>query len=239
MIVIRKPTLILTFLCFLTPLVSAGEITGTIKWEGPAPKARTLKMDADPVCMGQHQDKPAVSEVLVLGKDNTMGNIVVHITSGLPDKKHSPPKEAAVFDQKGCIYLPHVLGVMVDQDIRILNSDGILHNVNVVAKINRSFNLGMPKGKTEAVKQFSRAEFPITVKCNVHPWMKAYIAVFDHPYFSVTSSDGKFTLSGLPAGTYEIEAWHERAGTRNATVTISGDGDSQSVDFSFSRPKKK
>jgi len=214
----------------------AGEVTGTVKWEGKVPKLRPIKMDADPVCAGQHTDTQPVSETLVLGEGNTMGNIVVHIKSGLSDQEHKAPGTAAVFDQKGCIYMPHVLGVMVDQDIKILNSDGILHNVNVGAKENRGFNLGMPKGTTEATKSFSRPEFPIEVKCNVHPWMKAYIVVFEHPYFSVTAEDGKFSIKNLPPGTYEVEAWHERAGTRTAKVTISGDGDTQSVEFTFSRP---
>ena len=215
----------------------AGEVTGTVKWEGPVPKLRPIKMDADPVCEAHHPDTMPVSETLVLGDGNTMGNIVVHIKSGLPDKKYGPPKDAAVFDQRGCIYIPHVLGVMVDQDVKILNSDGILHNVNVGATENRGFNLGMPKGTTEAVKSFSRPEFPIDVKCNVHPWMKAYIVVFEHPFFSVTAEDGKFTIKNLPPGTYEVEAWHERAGTRKASVTIAADGGTQTVDFTFSRPK--
>ena len=158
--IIRRLSIMLALLCFLAPTAGAGEVTGTIKWEGPVPKKRTLKMDADPVCMGHYSDGPAYSEALVLGEGNTMGNIVVHVTSGLPDKKHEPPSEAAVFDQKGCVYIPHVLGVMAGQDVKILNSDGILHNVNVAAKTNRGFNLGMPKGKKEAMKKFSRAEFP-------------------------------------------------------------------------------
>ncbi len=215
----------------------AGEITGTVKWEGPAPKMKPLKMDADPACMAQHEDSdPALSEVLVLGENNELAHIFVRVISGLPDKKYDPPKEAAILDQKGCIYVPHVMGVMVDQDVRILNSDGILHNVNVQAKENRAFNLGMPKGTTEAVKTFSRPEHMITLKCNVHPWMKGFIGVMDHPFFDVTDLDGKFTIKGLEPGTYEIEAWHERAGTRTAKVTIGSAADKQSVDITFSRP---
>ena len=216
----------------------AGEVTGTVKWEGKAPPMRAVKMDADPVCAAQHKE-PALSEVLVLGANNEMANIMVRVTSGLPDKKYDPPKEPAVLDQKGCIYVPHVLGVMVNQDIRILNSDGILHNVNVAAKANRGFNLGMPKTTKESVKSFSEPETAIAVKCNVHPWMKGFISVFDHPFFSVTGTDGQYTIKGLPPGTYEIEAWHERAGTRTAKVTIAADGDSKTADFTFSRPKRK
>lgn len=229
----------MTLLSALLTQAWAGEVTGTIKWEGRAPKMKSLKMDADPVCMAQHEGEPALSEVLVLGEGNTLANIFVRVIGGLPDKKYDPPKEPAVLDQKGCIYLPHVLGVMVDQKVRILNSDGILHNVNVQAKANRGFNLGMPKGMNEAVKSFSREEHMIAIKCNVHPWMKGFIGVMSHPFFDVTGLDGKFTIKGLEPGTYEIEAWHEKAGTRNAKVTIGSAGDQQTLDLTFSRPSRK
>jgi len=215
--------------------LTAGEVTGTVTWDDKVPKMRPLSMDADPVCANHHTEEPAVNETLVLGEGNTMANIFVQVVGGLPDKKHSPPSEPAVLDQKGCLYVPHVLAVMVDQDVKILNSDGILHNVNVSAKKNRGFNLGMPKGTTEAVKSFSEEELPIDLKCNVHPWMKAYLMVVSHPYFDVTDKDGSFAISGLPPGTYEIEAWHERAGTRKGEVTIAADGDVKTIDFSFSR----
>ncbi|CAM2064314.1 Carboxypeptidase regulatory-like domain-containing protein [Sulfidibacter corallicola] len=217
--------------------LAAGEVSGTIKWEGKVPKMKALRMDADPVCANHHQEEPARSEVLVLGEGQTMANVLVRVKSGLPDKKWDPPKEAAVMDQKGCTYVPHVLAVMVNQDIKILNSDGILHNVNVQAKVNRGFNLGMPKGTTEAVRKFSRAEDKIVLKCNVHPWMKAYLVVLDHPFFSVTGKDGAFKIADLAPGTYEIEAWHEKLGTQTAKVTIGSDGDSQTADFTFSRNK--
>ena len=225
----------IALLAMITPALTAGEITGTVKWEGPAPTMKPLKMDADPVCMEHHKDEPARVETLVLGPGQEMANVLVRVVSGLPDQKWDAPKEAAVLDQNGCMYVPHVLGVMVDQDVKILNSDGILHNVNVQAKVNRGFNLGMPKGTNEAVKQFSREEHPITLKCNVHPWMKAYISVFSHPFFAVTGEDGSFAIKNLPDGTYEIEAWHERLGTQTAKVTVSGGG-AQTADFTFSKP---
>ena len=228
---------ILLMTIFAAGFVAAGEVTGTIKWDGDVPKMRPLKMDADPVCANHHSE-PVLSEVLVLGDGNTMANIFVRIISGLPDKKYDPPKEAAVLDQKGCMYVPHVVGVMVDQDLKILNSDGILHNVNVQSKENRSFNLGMPKGQTEAVKTFSREEHMIALKCNVHPWMAGYIGVMSHPFFAVTGTDGKFKIEGLPAGTYEVEAWHERLGTMTSKVTLDSDGDSKTADFTFSKPEK-
>jgi plastocyanin len=219
----------------LAPLL-AGEVTGTVKWEGKAPPPRAIKMNADAACHAKH-DEPVMNQLLVLGEGQTMGDVIVRVVSGLPDKKWDPPAEAAVLDQHGCMYMPHVLCVMVDQDVKILNSDGILHNVNVSAKENRSFNLGMPAATKESVKSFSRAEADIRLKCNVHPWMSGVISVSPHPFFSVTGMDGKFTIKGLPPGTYEVEAWHhfEKIGSQKATVTIAADGDVVTHDFTFSK----
>jgi len=232
----RSFTLIAAIFCLS---VSAGEITGKVTWEGKAPKMRPLNMDADPVCLGHHEDSPALSETLVLGEGNTIANIFVRVTKGLPDKQYDPPAEAAVLDQNGCVYVPHVIGVQTGQTLKVLNSDGILHNVNVQAKVNRGFNFGMPKVKKEAEKVFDKEEFFIELKCNVHPWMNAFLGVSSHPFFSVTGIDGMFKITGLPAGTYEITAWHEKAGTRTTTVTLGSESDAQSADFVFSRPKKK
>jgi plastocyanin len=220
-------------LVLATGTLLAGDVTGTIKWEGDAPKMKKLKMDADPVCSAAHTE-PVLSETLVMGEGNTMANIVVTVKSGLPaGKSYDPPSDKAVLDQHGCVYHPHVLGVMAGQSIEIRNSDTVLHNVNAKATVNRGFNLGMPKGMAPQDKVFTRAE-TVQLKCNVHPWMKAYIHVSDHPYFAVTGTDGKFTLKGLPAGTYEIEAWHEKAGTKTATVTVAASG-AVTQDFTFSR----
>jgi len=115
------------------------------------------------------------------------------------------------------------------------NSDGILHNVHGLPSENREFNIGMPPTLKEKEQTFNKPEMAFPVKCDVHPWMKAYIAVMTHPYFAVTDRDGKFTIEGLPAGTYEIEAWHEKLGTQTAEVTVDGDG--ATADFTFKVPR--
>ncbi|MCB1041983.1 MAG: carboxypeptidase regulatory-like domain-containing protein [Acidobacteria bacterium] len=225
-------------LVFLSITSLAGEITGVVKWDGNAPKMKPLKMDADPVCSAAYSGgEMARAETLVLGEGNTMAHIFVRISKGLPDKKWPTPSEPAEMDQKGCMYSPHVVGVMVDQDFKFVNSDDTLHNVNVKATVNRGFNLGMPTSMRESMQKFSREELMIEVKCNVHPWMKSYIGVSSHPFFAVTGEDGKYTISGLDAGTYEVEVWHEKLGTQTQSVTI-GQDESKSLDFSFSMPSK-
>jgi hypothetical protein len=140
-------------------------------------------------------------------------------------------------DQNGCMYVPHAMGIMVGQAYRILNSDGILHNVHTLPKINPSFNRAMPATSKEASTTFAKPEPIFQIKCDVHPWMSAYIGVFTHPFFATTSTDGKFTIPGLDAGTYEITAWHERLGTQTGTVTVTG-SDSKTQDFKFAVPAK-
>jgi plastocyanin len=218
--------------------VAASTITGTVNFDGKAPTLRPLTMDADPACAKKHTG-PVANEMLALGTGNTMGNIMVWVSKGVPAGKTWPaPKTPVTLDQKGCQYLPHVMGIMVGQPYRILNSDGVLHNIHTLPKINASFNKGMPPTLKEATTVFAKPEEVFHIKCDVHPWMSAYIAVFSHPFYSVTSTDGKFTISGLDAGTYEITAWHEKLGTQTASVTVSG-ADTKTQNFKFTMPGAK
>ena len=143
-----------------------------------------------------------------------------------------------VLDQNGCQYQPHAQGIMVGQPYKILNSDGILHNVHSLPKVNAQFNKPMPPTLKETTTTFAKPEPIFKIKCDVHPWMSAYIGVFTHPFYSVTSADGKFTISGLDPGTYEITAWHERLGTQTASVTV-GASDKKTQDFKFAMPAAK
>jgi plastocyanin len=218
--------------------VANSSISGTVTFTGKAPTLKPLSMDADPACAKKHS-KPAASEMLVLGGGNTMGNIMVWVSKGLPAGKTWPvPKTPVVLDQNGCQYKPHVMGIMVGQAYRILNSDGVLHNIHTLPKVNKAFNKGMPATLKETSTAFEKPEAVFMIKCDVHPWMSAYVSVFTHPFFSVTGTDGKFTISGLDPGTYEITAWHERLGTQTASVTVAA-SDKKTQDFKFTTPGAK
>lgn len=206
-------------------------ISGVAKFEGTAPKLRPVSMDGDPGCAKLHSG-PVEPEILVLGDGQTMGNVLVRVRSGHPAQSYPVPSQAVELDQQGCRYIPHVVALQVGQTLRVLNSDGLLHNVHALPKLNASFNRAMPATVTEFEYQFDKVEDPFPVKCDVHPWMGGWIAVFDHPYYTVTGPDGAFEIGGLPAGTYEIEAWHERLGMQSATVTVD-DGGSATQDFTF------
>ena len=217
---------------------AASSVTGTVTFEGKVPNLKPLAMDADPACAKKHSS-PVPSEALVLGSANAMGNIMVWVSKGLPAGKTWPvPKAPAVLDQRGCQYLPHVMALMAGQPYKILNSDGIVHNVHALPKVNKPFNRPMPATVKEATVTFEKPEANFQIKCDVHPWMTAYVGVFSHPFFSVTGTDGKFTISGLDPGTYEITAWHERLGTQTASVTV-GASDTKSQNFKFVMPAAK
>lgn len=210
---------------------SAGNVTGKANFGGTAPKPTPIKMNADPVCAKETAGKTVLKEEVVVNSNKTLANVFVYVKSGLKGTPPAAPTEAVTFDQKGCVYTPHVVGVRVGQPLKIINSDPTLHNVNAQAKTNAKFNAGMPtKGQT-IEKKFTKPETMVKVKCDVHGWMTAYIGVLDHPYFAVTDNTGAFTLKDLPAGEYELEAWHEKLGTKTAKVTVTDAGTTS--DFTF------
>ena len=217
---------------------AGSSITGIVTYAGAVPNLKPIAMDADPVCAKKHST-PVKSEMLVLGSGNTMADTLVWVSKGLPAGKTWPvPSAPLVMDQNGCQYKPHVMGIMVGQAYKILNSDGVLHNVHALPKVNAQFNRAMPPTLKEASAKFDKPEDVFQIKCDVHPWMQAWLAVFNHPFFSVTGTDGKFTISGLDPGTYTITAWHDRLGTQTATVTV-GANDTKTSNFKFTVPGAK
>ncbi len=210
---------------------NSASISGTVTFKGEAPEMALLDMAADPICDEKNKEDPKRRQVLVLGENQRIANVMVQIKgASVPDMDHDVPDMIVEFDQSGCQYSPHVFGLRVGQTLKILNPDGTLHNVHAFAKVNAEFNEAMPQFRTELEKVFDKAEpTPFAVKCDVHPWMNAWAAVFDHPYFAVTGADGSFTIGGLPAGTYELEIWHERLPAQTMTVTV-GIGEQATVE---------
>ena len=222
--------------------IFAGSLTGRVNFKGKGPKKKTLKMDADPVCGASHKT-PAYRESFVLSKDGYLKNVIVYLSNVKYDGK--APTTQAVIDQNGCVYIPHVQGIMAGQELLIKNSDATLHNIHGLPKINSEFNFAMPKVVKEKAIKIDKVENFIKIKCDVHPWMNSYISVFGHPFFSVTDDTGSFKIENIPPGEYEVIAWQEKFKdkktkewkTLSASVTI-GDGDT-TQNFTFVRPAKK
>jgi len=216
-----------------------GTVNGVISFNGTPPAPKKIDTTADPVC-GQKNPNLMTDDTIV--NDGKLSNVFVYIKEGtveggkkVVDYAWATPTVAARLDQNGCHYDPHVMGVQVNQTISITNSDPTQHNVHPTPKFNQEWNQTQSAGQGPIEKSFGRAEVLIPVKCNQHPWMKAYIGVLRHPLFSVSGEDGAFEIKGVPAGTYTVAAWREGGATgteQTMQVTVPADG-STKADFAF------
>jgi plastocyanin len=209
---------------------AAGSLKGNAKIEGATLKPTRIDMSSDPNCAKAHST-PATTEDVVIGANNGLANVVIYVADGLGDRTFEPPQQPVVIEQKGCQYKPHVVALQTNQKLDVVNSDATTHNIHPMPNNNREWNKTQPHGMP-IEESFAREEITIPVKCNVHPWMHGYIAVFKHPYFVVTDKDGNFDLKDLPPGNYTIKAWHEKFGTQSQKVTV-GTGESKTLDFVF------
>ncbi len=213
-----------------SPNTAGATVRGSVRFEGKVPPAKAISMAGDPSCAQQHPAPVMAQEVMADAKGD-LQNVIVFVSEGLGDRTFDPPSQPAVVEQKGCMYLPHVLAVRANQPLQLVNDDPTSHNIHPMPANNREWNKAEPPG-SKLEEAFAREEIAIPVKCNVHPWMRGYIAVFKHPYFAVTGKDGAFDLGNLPPGTYTIKAWHEKLGTSTQTVTI-GANETKEITFVF------
>lgn len=212
---------------------AGGTISGKIKFTGTAPRNPVIDMSEEAACKAKYKTAPPTEENVVSGPANSLANVFVYVKAGVPaGQTFTAPTTAVVLDQDGCRYHPHVLGIMVGQPLEILNTDPVLHNIKAIAKANRPFNVSQPNAGMKTNRTFSAPEVMVNLECNVHGWMHAYLGVRPDPFYAVSGQDGSFTISGLPPGTYTIEAWHEKLGTQTATVTIAGT-ESKTQNFTF------
>ena len=209
---------------------TAGDVNGVVSFEGVAPKNEPIKMNADPVCVKENTT-PQTQETYEVA-DGKLANVFVYVKDGLGAYSFDTPAEKVTIDQKNCRYHPHIFGIRVNQTLEILNSDPTLHNIHALPKGNTEFNTGQPIQGMKTEHKFTAKEVMVPFKCDVHGWMNAYVGVVDNPYFAVTDKDGKFSLKGLPPGTYTIEAWHEKLGPQSTMVTL-GAKETKDANFTF------
>jgi len=215
------------------PTGGVGTIKGAVTVAGQPPSQRKINMGAEQYCKTQHAANPPSEQKVVTNPDGTLRYVFVFIKEGLAGKQFPTPTEQVVIDQRGCMYDPHVLGIMVGQPLKILNSDPLLHNIHSLAKNSPQFNIGMPiQGMDLPTKKFAAEEVMVRIKCDVHPWMESFVGVLNHPFYYVTGDGGSFELKDVPEGTYTIEAWHETFGTKTQSVTVKA-GEPVEVNFTF------
>lgn len=212
-------------------VLGQASVTGRVIYTGAPVKPQPISMASDATCARKHDGEP-LKEDLVVGPEGGLMHAFVRVSEGLPSRAFAPPAEPARLDQRGCTYVPHVIGIQVGQPLMIVNSDATLHNVHTVSQANKPFNFGMSVEGQKATRYFAEPEVMIKAKCDVHPWMASFIGVVAHPYFAVTDASGRFGLTGLPAGRYVVEVWHETLGPLRQTVTL-GDGEKKEISFSY------
>lgn len=225
----KKPESVMAVKSVEAATSGSSTLSGKVTLSGSAPAPQKIKMGADPACMQQHKDPVMSQEVVVNG--GALQYALVYVKDGISGT-FPVPEETVVLKQHGCMYEPHVFGIQVGQKLEIVNDDSTLHNINCQPKSNKKFNLAQPTQGMKSTKIFDQPELGISFKCNVHPWMAAYGGAFSHPFFAVTDSSGSFSLKGLPAGTYTVEVWHEKLGTKAQSVTVA-DGETKQVSFSL------
>ena len=209
----------------IDPATAAG-VSGTVKFEGAAPRAAKIDMSQDPNCSGTN-----TAETVVVNGGN-LANVFVYVKDGLGNRTFDAPKEPVTLNQSGCKYKPHVLGVMTGQAISIVNSDPTTHNIHPTPKDNREWNESQAPKAAPLEKNFARQEVMMPVQCNQHPWMRMYIGVVKSPFYAVTGPDGKYEIKGLPPGDYTLAFVHEKLGEQDQKVTLAAK-DSKTVDASF------
>jgi len=208
-----------------------GKITGTVKLDGPAPHMKGIDMGKDPFCAKAHASDPAKLETYVVGADGGLANVVIYISEGLSNPATATTEP--VFDQKNCMYTPHVLALDTDQKFKVVTSDQTTHNIHPLPNPmtgNIPWNQSQPPGAAPVEKSWKAPEM-IPVQCNIHPWMHGWFVVVKGPY-ATSDEKGNYTINNVPPGNYTLTAWQEAAGTQTQKVTVAAGG-SASANFSF------
>jgi plastocyanin len=214
---------------------TAGAIQGTVHYSKTPPKPVEIDMNQDPACT---LGPTLYSEQYAVSNGGGFGNVFISIKDGLGNKVYAAPNTPVDIDQKGCRYVPHVVGVMVGQPVRFTNSDPTMHNVHMVPTVagNQAVDISQApangQNQNQDERTFKSAELMMSVRCNNHPWMQAFINVSANPFFAVSDASGRFMIKGLPPGTYTVVADQEQLGQQTATVTVPAKG-TVTQDFTY------
>ena len=204
-------------------------VSGKVSFDGAAPAPEMLPVATDAVCQALHPQGIETRTIDV--HEGGLAAVLVYVKSGV-SATYPAPTEPAVIDQQGCAYVPPLVVVQVGQPLKIRNSDNTFHNVHTWSTLNAAFNIAQPRKGMEATRTFEKPEMLFPVRCDIHSWMRAAIAVLPHPFHAVTGPDGRFAIKGLPAGEYEIEAVHETLKALTARIAVK-DGEAAMLNLSF------
>ena len=204
-------------------LSTVGTISGSIHFAGSMPEQSVLQLGGWSECAAQHEGTVYAGDVLVT--NGRLQNALVYIKDGLGERVFAVPEKPVANDQKGCVFLPRIMALQVDQQLRYRNSDPMAHNVHGLPHNSSHWNFSLGLKGTSRNVTVAAEEVGIEVKCDIHGWMRSYLGVFDHPYFALSGTDGSFLLRNVPPGEYTIEAWHERFGVRSQRISLPEKGE--------------
>ncbi len=213
---------------------TGGTIVGHVRYMGPTAVNPVIRMGADPRCNKLYVGKRPTAQTFVVAADGGMANVFVNLDGSFPNAP--VPSAPVVIDQKACMYQPHVVGARIGQTLQLKNSDDTGHNLHSLSKAGNGFNTSQPR-KGMAFEYTLKAGEMLHIKCDVHAWMNSYVGIVDHPYFTVTSADGTFTIANVPAGKQTVRVWHESMGPQTQTVDVQA-GKTTTVDFNY-KPGQK
>ncbi len=223
----------------MSPQQGTAIIKGSVKIKGDIPKRRKVRIEGDPKCAALHKGAEYLSDELVTDPAGNVQHAFVYVKKGLEEKTFEVPKKQATLEQRMCRFEPHVLGIQMGQELMIRNFDAMMHIIHAVPApgSNKEWGFSQDKIKEERTKVFDKPEIMVPIRCDVHPWMSAFVGVVNHPYFAVSGPDGKFQIKGLPGGTYTLEVWHEKYAPVELEVEVKDKG-TASADFALTTPKK-
>jgi plastocyanin len=214
---------------------ATGTIVGHVRLTGPAPRSPIIRTGADPRCTAVAGGQRLTQDYVVRSADGGLANAFISLQGSFPAGAAST--QPVMLDQRGCLFVPRVVGAQVGQTILVTNSDNTAHNVHSLSTHGNAFNVSQPnKGMTSKLPLKSE-DVVMRIKCDIHPWMVAWVGVVRHPYFAVSGSDGSFTIGRVPPGRHTIRTWHEAYGPLTQTVDVKA-GQTATVDFAYSGKEK-
>ncbi len=213
-------------------IAGAGDLTGTISLKGtpPAEASFASKMQDDPNCSVLYAGKYPTTRFYVVGANGELADVVVSL-QGISGKSTGASAAPVTMDQKGALYVPQMVAIQTGQKLIVKNSDTFIHNVHTTPTANPESNQVQMGGGADLTYTFDKPEMFLKFKCDVHPWMFAWVSVFDHPYFALSGPDGKFTIKNVPPGKYTLAATHRKLGTQTAEIEVKDDGAAQNFTF--------
>jgi plastocyanin len=213
---------------------ATGTIAGRIRLTGPAPASTIIRMGGDPRCSRAAGGRRITQDVVLKSADGGLANVFVSLQGSF---KAAPSPQPVTIDQKGCVFVPRVVGAQVGQTLQISNSDATGHNVHSLSEKGNVFNVSQPKQGMVNRFQLKSDELVMRIRCDIHSWMISYVGIVPHPYFSVSAMDGAFTIQRVPAGRHTIQTWHEAYGRLTKTVDVKP-GQTVTVDFGYTGKEK-